>query len=58
MSEQEKKWQRIYDLFDTETKPVSLSTVYKAMKNFFTEKELFNEKREWRIEQKNEKKAF
>ena len=42
MSEQEKKWQRIYDLLYAETKP----------KIFFTEKELFKEKDVWRIEQK------
>ena len=32
MSEQENKWQRIYDLLHAENK-VSLNTVYKVMKN-------------------------
>ena len=46
MSEQEKKRQRIYELLNAETKPkkiseiigVSLSTVYKAKKNFSQKK--------------------
>ena len=32
MSEQEKKRQRIYDLFKAKNKPVSFSTVYEAKK--------------------------
>ena len=55
MSEQEKKWQRIYDLLNTETKKkVSLSTLYKAKKKKkkIQKKELFNEMGEWGIEQK------
>ena len=67
MSEQEKKRQRIYDLLNAETKrqriydllnaetKLSFSTVYKAKKKF-TEKELFKEKRWWRIEQKTKRK--
>ena len=57
MSEQEKKWQRIYDLLKAKTKPKFLCLSQNKEKSF-TEKELFMEKREWRIEQKNEKKAF
>ena len=41
MSEQEKKRQRIYDLLNAETKPF-----------FSTEKGVFKEKWEWKIEQK------
>ena len=49
MSEQEKKWQRIYDLLNAGNQAkVSLSTVYKAKKKIFTEKELFKEK--WGVE--------
>ena len=54
MSEQEKKQQRIiYDLLNTETKPDFLCLVYtkQRLKNF-TEKELFKEKWELRIEKK------
>ena len=54
MSEQEKKRQRIYDLLNTETKTNFL--VYciqsKKKKKKNTEKELFKEKRTWRIKQK------
>ena len=39
MNEQEKKRQRIYDLFNVKTTPKFLSTVYKANKKKFTEKE-------------------
>ena len=52
MGEQEKKSQRIYDLLNTET------TIYKAKKNSFWEKELFKEKGEWRIEQKMKRRLF
>ena len=42
MSEQKKKQQRIYDLLNTKTKPkFSLSTVYKAKKNFLNKKRAF-----------------
>ena len=47
MSEQEKKWQEIYDL----------STVYKAKKNFL-QKKLLKEKVGWRIEQKTTKRSL
>ena len=51
ISEQEKKWQS--DLLHAETKPKFLYLLYTIQrKNFFTEKELFKEKEEWRIEQK------
>ena len=52
MSKIEKKQQRIYDLLNVKTKPVSLSTIYKAKKKIFTEKELLKEKGERKIEQK------
>ena len=39
MSEQEKKWQRIYDLHNPETKPkISLSTIYKTKKKIIQKK--------------------
>ena len=47
MSEQEKKRQRIYDLFNVETKPKFLSTVYKPKKKkkFLQKKNLLRKKR-------------
>ena len=53
MSEQEKKQQRIYDLLNAKN-----YIMYTKQRKKFSEKELFKEKGEWRIEQKNEKKAF
>ena len=55
MSEQEKKQQRIYDLLNAKTKLKFLCQIHTKERNFFfffTEKELFKEKGEWRIEQK------
>ena len=43
MSEQEKKWQRIYDLLNAETKPKFLCLPYTKQRKFFTGKELFKE---------------
>ena len=51
MSVQEKKWQRIYDLLNAETKPKFLCRI-QSKEKIFTEKELFKEKWEWRIGQK------
>ena len=57
MSEQEKKRQIIYDLLKAETKPKFLCLLYTKQRHFFlTEKELFEEKKEWRIEKKKNKK--
>ena len=51
VSDQEKKRQRIYDLLNVETKSKFLYLSYtKQRKKFLTEKELFKEKEEWRIE--------
>ena len=58
MNEKETKPQRIYDLLNADTKPTFLFLPYTKQRISFTEKELFKEMREWRIEQKNEKKAF
>ena len=58
MSEQEKKRQRIYNLLNAQIKLKFLCLHYKQQKTIFTEKELFKEKWEWRIEQKNKRKAF
>ena len=44
MSEQEKKWQRIYDLLNTEIKPKFLCPLNMKQRKKFTEKELFKEK--------------
>ena len=53
INEQEKKRQRIYDFLNAKTKPKFLCLPYtKQRKKSFTEKELFNEKEEWRVEQK------
>ena len=52
MSEQEKEWQRIYDVLNAETKPKFLCLTDLKQSCFsFTEKELFKEKRKWRIDQ-------
>ena len=53
MSEQEKKWERIYDLLDIETKlKVWFYLLYtKQRKNFFYQKQPFKWKVEWKIEQ-------
>ena len=46
MQKQEKNRQIIYDLVNTDTKPVSLSTVYTAKKILFTKKKnVFKEKK-------------
>ncbi len=59
MSEQEKKQQRIYDLFNAETKLNFLCLEYrKQKKKLFSEKELFKEKWEWRIEQNTKRRLF
>ena len=47
-----KEMTRIYDLVNVETKPKFLCLPYTKQRKFFTEKELFKEKWEWRIEQK------
>ena len=54
MSEQEIKWQRIYDLLDAKTKFLCLQYT-KHMNNNFYRKKLFKENREWRIEQKTKR---
>ena len=46
MSEQEKKRQRIYDLFNAETKPKFFDLPYTKQRNFFPENEPFNLKGE------------
>ena len=56
MSEQEKKQQRIQA--ETETKPKFLCLAYIKQRKFFTEKEFFKEKREWKIEQKIKRRLF
>ena len=58
MSEQEKKWQRIYDLLNAESKPKFLSLPYTRQGKNFTEKELFKEKLEERIKQKLKRMLF
>ena len=58
MSEQEKKRRRIYDLVNAETKPKFLCLTYTEQRKKFTEKKLFKEKGEWRIEQKMKGKLF
>ena len=45
MSEQEKIQQKIYDLFNTETKPKLLCLLYTKQRNFLTEKELLRKRR-------------
>ena len=59
MREQEKKRQRFHHLLKDETMPklffFFLSTVYKAKKKYFTEKEPFKGKGEWRIKQKTKR---
>ncbi len=44
MSEQEKKWQRIYDLLNAKTKPKFLCLPYTKQRKNFTGKEPFKEK--------------
>ena len=56
MSEQEKKRQRIYDLHNAETSFFVYRIQSKEKKS--QKKSFFNEKGEWMIVQKNEKKAF
>ena len=61
MREQEKKWQRIYDLTDAETNLKFLCLPYTKQRNFFfflQKKNFFKEKREWRIEQKKKRRLF
>ena len=59
MSEQEKKRQRIYYLLNATTKPKLLSILHiKQRKIFLLIKSFLRKKREWEIEQKNEKNAF
>ena len=54
MSEQEKKWQRIYDLLNTKTKPKFLCLLYRKQRNIFflLKKSILMKMREWRIKQK------
>ena len=56
MSEQEKKHQRIYDLLNAESKPKFLCLPYTKQRKIFTEKELFKENWEWKIEQKRKER--
>ena len=57
MSEQEKKRQRIHNFLRAETKQKVLCVLYtKQRGKKYTEKELFKEKSEWRIAQKDGKK--
>ena len=58
MCEQEKKRQRIYDLLDADIKPKFLCLPYTMQRKKITEKELFKEKRGWRIELKTKRKLF
>ena len=60
MSERKKKKrQRIYYLICAETKPNFLCLPYTQQKIFFfTEKDLYKEKEEWRTEQKTERRLF
>ena len=59
MSEQEKERLRIYELLYAETKTKFLCLPYTMQRFFFfTEKNLFNEKWEWRIEQKMKRRLF
>ena len=58
MNEQEKKRQSIYDLFNTElNESFSVYRIQKK-KHFLTEKELFKEKGESRIEPKTKRRLF
>ena len=52
MSEQEKNQEKS-DLLNTKTKPKFLCLPYTKQRKIFTDKELFKEKEEWKIEQKN-----
>ena len=59
MSEQEKKRQRTYGLLNAKTKPKLLCLAYtKQRKKIFTEKKLFKENGEWKMEQKMKKGLF
>ena len=58
MIEQEKKRQRIHDLLNAETKPKFHCLQYTNQRKMITEKELFKEKTEWKIEQKTKIKLF
>ena len=59
MSEQEKKWQKIYDLFNAETMPKFFRLLHTKQRIFKTDEEIFKEKVEWEIELKKKvKKAF
>ena len=58
MSKQENRQQRIYDLFKTKTKQKFLCLLYTKLGKFFTEKELFKEMGEWRVEQKTKRRLF
>ena len=59
ISEQEKKRQKVYDLFNTETKPNFLCMLYTKQRKFiFTEKELFTRKKQWKMEHKTKKSPF
>ena len=53
-----KKRQRIYDLLNAETKPKSLCLSYTKQIRFLTEKELFDEKGKWGIEEKTKRRLF
>ena len=57
MSEQEKKWQRIYYLLNAETKPKFICIMHKKRKKN-NEKEMFKEYGEWWIEQKTKRNVF
>ena len=50
MSEQEKKRQRLCYLLYAETKPKFLCLSYTKQRKKITEKEIFKEKGEWKIE--------
>ena len=59
MSEQEKEFQRIYDVFNAKTNPQFHCLLYtKQRKQFFTEKELFRGKEGVEDWTKNEKNTF
>ena len=61
MSQQEKKWQRIYDLVNAETKPnfICLPNIkQRKLFFFFTEKKHFKEKGELGIKQKTKRRLF
>ena len=58
MSEQEKKQQRIYDLFNAESKPQFLCLAYTEQRKKIIEKVLFKEKWELKIDLKTKRSLF